>query len=114
MPRYDYRCTVCDYTFELVQSFKEAGKGACPECQGAGQRLYHAVPVIYKGSGFYTTDYGRPKPPVENGSKSDSDDKSTETGSTDSATKTETKEPAKETASSAASTSDSAATTSDT
>ena len=111
MPRYDYRCTVCDNTFELVQSFKEAGKGACPECQGAGQRLYHAVPVIYKGSGFYTTDYGRPKPPVENGSKSDSDDKSTETGSTDSATKTETKEPAKETASSAASTSDSAATT---
>ena len=112
MPRYDYRCTACSHTFELVQSFKEAGQGICPECQGAGQRLYHAVPVIYKGSGFYTTDYGRPKPPVENGSKSDSDDKSTETGSTDSATKTETKEPAKETASSAASTSDSAATTS--
>ena len=112
MPRYDYRCTACSHTFELVQSFKEAGQGICPECQGAGQRLYHAVPVIYKGSGFYTTDYGRPKPPAENGSKSDSDDKSTETGSTDSATKTETKEPAKETASSAASTSDSAATTS--
>ena len=117
MPRYDYRCTACSHTFELVQSFKEAGQGICPECQGAGQRLYHAVPVIYKGSGFYTTDYGRPKPPAENGSKSDSDDKSTETGSTetgstDSATKTETKEPAKETTSSAASTSDSAATTS--
>ena len=107
MPRYDYRCTACSHTFELVQSFKEAGQGICPECQGAGQRLYHAVPVIYKGSGFYTTDYGRPKPPAENGSKSDSDDKST-----DSATKTETKEPAKETTSSAASTSDSAATTS--
>ena len=112
MPRYDYRCTACSHTFELVQSFKEAGQGICPECQGAGQRLYHAVPVIYKGSGFYTTDYGRPKPPAENGSKSDSDDKSTETGSTDSATETETKEPAKETTSSAASTSDSAATTS--
>jgi hypothetical protein len=45
------------------------------------------VPVIYKGSGFYTTDYGRPKPPAENGSsktgsetsKSDSDSKPTET-----------------------------------
>jgi hypothetical protein len=28
--------------------------------------VYHAVPVIYKGSGFYTTDYGRPKPPADN------------------------------------------------
>ena len=109
MPRYDYRCTVCGNTFELVQSFKEAGKGACPECQGAGQRLYHAVPVIYKGSGFYTTDYGRPKPPVENGNKQDSDSKSKDTESSDTTTKTESKEPAKETASSSSSTSDSTA-----
>ena len=35
------------------------------QCSGAGQRVYHAVPVIYKGSGFYTTDYGRPKAPSE-------------------------------------------------
>ena len=107
MPRYDYRCTVCGNTFELVQSIKEAGKGACPECQGAGQRLYHAVPVIYKGSGFYTTDYGRPKPPVENGNKQDSDSKSKTTESSDTPTKTDSKEPAKETASSSSSTSDS-------
>ena len=109
MPRYDYRCTVCGNTFELVQSFKEAGKGACPECQGAGQRLYHAVPVIYKGSGFYTTDYGRPKPPIENGSKQDSDSKSKDTESSDTTTKTESKEPAKETSSGSSSTSDSTA-----
>ena len=67
MPRYDYRCIECDNHFELRQSFSEAGQGTCPECSGAGRRVYHAVPVIYKGSGFYTTDYGRPKPPVENG-----------------------------------------------
>ena len=114
MPRYDYRCTDCSNTFELVQSFKEAGKGICPECQGAGQRLYHAVPVIYKGSGFYTTDYGRPKPPVENGSKQDSESKSTNTESNETATKAETKEPAKEAASSTASTSEPAATNSST
>ena len=68
MPRYDYRCLECENNFELRQSFSEAGKGTCPQCSGEGQRVYHAVPVIYKGSGFYTTDYGRPKPPVENGS----------------------------------------------
>ena len=67
MPRYDYRCVECDYQFELVQSFQEAGQGNCPLCSGAGRRVYYAPPVIYKGSGFYTTDYGRPKPPAENG-----------------------------------------------
>ena len=75
MPRYDYRCTNCEKEFELVQSFAEAGKGICPDCSGAGRRVFHAVPVIYKGSGFYTTDYGRPKRPVENGSKETSDSK---------------------------------------
>ena len=66
MPRYDYRCTVCANEFELMQTFSEAGSGDCPLCGGAGQRVFHAVPVIYKGSGFYTTDYGRPKRPAEN------------------------------------------------
>ena len=71
MPRYDYRCVDCELEFELRQSFSEAGSGVCPECSGAGRRVFHAVPVIYKGSGFYTTDYGRPKPPAEkNGSDS--------------------------------------------
>ena len=65
MPRYDYRCTECSNEFELVQKFSEAGQGECPSCGGDGQRVFHAVPVIYKGSGFYTTDYGRPKRPVE-------------------------------------------------
>ena len=76
MPRYDYRCESCKEEFELVQTFAEAGKGACPDCGGAGQRVYHAVPVIYKGSGFYTTDYGRPKQPSEsnNGSSDSSSD----------------------------------------
>jgi len=74
MPRYDYRCVECEHYFELRQSFSEAGKGNCPLCSGEGQRVYHAVPVIYKGSGFYTTDYGRPKPPVENGSGKNGND----------------------------------------
>ena len=79
LPRYDYKCTSCSHEFELVQSFKEAGSGTCPECSKPAQRVFHAVPVIYKGSGFYTTDYGRPKAPVESSkeTKAASDDKST-------------------------------------
>ncbi|MDA0264455.1 MAG: FmdB family transcriptional regulator [Chloroflexi bacterium] len=89
MPRYDYRCESCKTEFELVQSFAEAGKGICPECSGAGQRVFHAVPVIYKGSGFYTTDYGRPKPPVEskNGSSDSSSSTSTSESKSDATTK---------------------------
>ena len=113
MPRYDYRCIACGNEFELRQSFSEAGTGACPVCAGAGRRVFHAVPVIYKGSGFYTTDYGRPKPPNENGSKEDTDGKASKTESSDSASSTKDgKEPAKEAASSSASTTDSPATTS--
>ena len=95
MPRYDYRCESCKEEFELVQSFAEAGKGACPVCSGAGQRVYHAVPVIYKGSGFYTTDYGRPKPPGENKNGSgesspSSDSKSTSDSKSSSDSKSDT------------------------
>ena len=115
MPRYDYRCVECDNHFELRQSFSEAGKGTCPECSGEGRRVYHAVPVIYKGSGFYTTDYGRPKPPVENGasksgsdsSKSDSDSKTSESSSSsssDSSSSSGSSESASTTAGAAAST----------
>ena len=79
MPRYDYRCTECANEFELVQKFSEAGQGECPSCGGAGQRVFHAVPVIYKGSGFYTTDYGRPKRPSES---AEAKETSTESSST--------------------------------
>lgn len=89
MPRYDYSCVSCGHEFELVQSFQEAGSGTCPECSSAGRRIFHAVPVIYKGSGFYTTDYGRPKTPppdekdkVEEKDKKAKDDKATATDST--------------------------------
>jgi putative FmdB family regulatory protein len=76
VPRYDYQCVSCGHQFELVQSFSEAGSGTCPVCASDGRRLFHAVPVIYKGSGFYTTDYGRPKsPPPEKGEKAEKAEK---------------------------------------
>ena len=114
MPRYDYRCESCRTEFELLQSFSEAGNGTCPACSGKGQRVYHAVPVIYKGSGFYTTDYGRPKPPVEGKSSSNSDSpdstKSTSDSKSSSDSKSETA--AKSTSdSSSSSTSDSSSNT---
>ena len=59
MPRYDYECLSCSHVFELKQSFSDEPVADCPECGSRSRRKFHAVPVIYKGSGFYTTDYAR-------------------------------------------------------
>ena len=57
MPLYDYECVSCGNVFELRQSFDADPEGVCPRCSGSSRRKFHAVPIIYKGSGFYTTDY---------------------------------------------------------
>ena len=59
LPRYDYECLNCGHVYELRQSFDADPQGVCPRCEGMSRRKFHAVPVIYKGSGFYTTDYKR-------------------------------------------------------
>jgi putative FmdB family regulatory protein len=102
LPRYDYQCNSCGHEFELTQSFKEAGSGTCPQCSGEGRRVFHAVPVIYKGSGFYTTDYGRPKAPVENGNKESKETKSSSDNGSSSSTESKTESAASTTSDSKA------------
>lgn len=59
MPTYDYRCNACGHEFELFQSMSDAPKRKCPEC--GKLRLERLIgtgaAVIFKGSGFYETDY---------------------------------------------------------
>ena len=58
MPTYDYQCSSCGYRFEKLQSIKDDPLSLCPECEGPVRRLIGAgVGIIFKGSGFYTTDY---------------------------------------------------------
>ena len=56
MPTYQYACTECEHAFERVQSFSEDALTQCPECQGRLRKLFNAVGVVFKGSGFYRTD----------------------------------------------------------
>ncbi|MEY8040537.1 FmdB family zinc ribbon protein [Saccharopolyspora cebuensis] len=56
MPTYQYACTACDHRFEAVQSFSEDSLTTCPECQGRLRKLFNAVGIVFKGSGFYRTD----------------------------------------------------------
>lgn len=72
MPTYDYQCAECGHRFELRQGFDAEPVEMCPRCQGRAHRRFHSVAVIYKGSGFYTTDYAR-KHMSEPGKSSDGD-----------------------------------------
>ncbi|MFJ6669811.1 FmdB family zinc ribbon protein [Actinosynnema sp. NPDC091369] len=56
MPTYQYACTECDHRFEAVQSFSDSALTECPQCSGKLRKLYGAVGVVFKGSGFYRTD----------------------------------------------------------
>ena len=57
MPLYEYQCTECGVRFERHQRFQDAPVRTCPECGGTVQRLIGPVGVIFKGSGFYSTDH---------------------------------------------------------
>ena len=68
MPTYQYACTECGHAFEQVQSFSDDALTECPECRGRLRKLFNAVGVVFKGSGFYRTDSRvrrerRPTPP---------------------------------------------------
>lgn len=56
MPTYQYACTECDHAFEQFQSFSDDALTVCPECSGKLRKLFNAVGVVFKGSGFYRTD----------------------------------------------------------
>jgi len=56
MPTYQYACTECGHSFEQFQSFSEDALTVCPECNGRLRKLFNAVGVVFKGSGFYRTD----------------------------------------------------------
>jgi putative FmdB family regulatory protein len=56
VPTYAYACTACEHRFEIVQSFVDDSLTECPECAGRLRKLFNAVGVVFKGSGFYRTD----------------------------------------------------------
>jgi putative FmdB family regulatory protein len=58
MPVYVYQCDECDFQFEQQQKFSDKPLTRCPECgKNSLHKVYSPVGVIYKGSGFYSTDH---------------------------------------------------------
>ncbi|UGQ09325.1 FmdB family transcriptional regulator [Yinghuangia sp. ASG 101] len=56
MPTYQYQCTACGEGLEAVQKFTDDALTECPACQGRLRKVFSAVGVVFKGSGFYRTD----------------------------------------------------------
>lgn len=101
MPIYGYRCGNCGHEFEVLQKMSDAPLKTCPKCSGQLAKMVYAAGIVYKGSGYYSTDYQKggkaATPASSNGAKSDSDSSS---GSDtkpagESSTKTETKSESK-------------------
>jgi putative FmdB family regulatory protein len=64
MPTYEYECQHCHERVEAVQKFTDAALTVCPHCGGELRKVFSAVGIVFKGSGFYKND--------SRGSKSDS------------------------------------------
>ncbi len=73
MPTYDYKSKDCGYLFELFQPMTAEPIKECPKCKGEVKRLIGAgAGPIFKGNGFYETDYKRAPKKPSSGSKPDS------------------------------------------
>ena len=61
MPIYEYRCDVCGHHFEVIQKFSEEPITSCVACAGPVQRVLSAAALVFKGTGWYATDYASPE-----------------------------------------------------
>jgi putative FmdB family regulatory protein len=92
VPTYQYACTECGHAFEQFQSFSDDALTECPECQGRLRKVFNAVGVVFKGSGFYRNDSRDKKSStVSSESKSDSTSDSGKSSDTTSTTTPEKK-----------------------
>jgi len=95
VPTYQYACTECGHAFEQFQSFSDDALTVCPECDGRLRKVFNAVGVVFKGSGFYRTDSrssGSSSSTAASSSGSPSSDSSSTSSSTSSSSaKTESK-----------------------
>ncbi|WP_405937216.1 FmdB family transcriptional regulator [Streptomyces sp. NBC_00726] len=56
MPTYQYQCTECGEGLEAVQKFTDDALTVCPNCDGRLKKVFSAVGIVFKGSGFYRND----------------------------------------------------------
>ena len=84
MPTYDYECRKCGHKFEYFKSMSEPDPKKCPECKGKLKRLIGTgAGIIFKGSGFYETDYKKKKLKSEESGSSKATNRNSDTKSSE-------------------------------
>ena len=97
MPIYEYACTACGERTEAKQGFDDPPLEICPICGGKLRKLYSPVGIVFKGSGFYSTDRKKASRPRESkAAASDSDRGTGSKGGSDTAAKADSKPKSKE------------------
>ena len=91
MPIYSYYCDSCDKEFDLRQGFDAVTEAHCASCGNPARRKFVAPTVIYKGSGFYTTDYARKSGGSSSATPSSSEQTTAAKGTEKKSTSTENK-----------------------
>ncbi|MFQ5847842.1 MAG: FmdB family zinc ribbon protein [Candidatus Methylomirabilales bacterium] len=61
MPIYEYQCEVCGHTFEVIQKFSDDPIASCVVCSGSVHRVLSPPALVFKGTGWYVTDYANPE-----------------------------------------------------
>ena len=86
MPIYEYRCDSCSYQFEVKQSIKDDALTTCERCGKSLRRLISSPGIMFKGSGWYVTDYSNKLKPPSEGEKTPAAGEKKETTAESSAT----------------------------
>ena len=86
MPIYEYRCDSCSYQFEVKQSIKDDALTTCERCGKSLRRLISSSGIMFKGSGWYVTDYSNKLKPPSEGEKTPAAGEKKETAPESSAT----------------------------
>jgi len=81
MPTYDYICKDCAYEFEEIQKMTDPHLKTCPKCNGELQRKIGGAGLMFKGSGFYITDYKKDQKKPESNPESKPESKPEKTKS---------------------------------
>ncbi|MGW1206375.1 FmdB family zinc ribbon protein [Streptomyces cyaneofuscatus] len=102
MPTYQYQCTECGEGLEAVQKFTDDALTVCPSCDGRLKKVFSAVGIVFKGSGFYRNDS---RGSSSSSTPATSASKSSDSGSSSSSTSTSTGSDTKSSASSSSSSS---------
>ncbi|MEU9707806.1 FmdB family zinc ribbon protein [Streptomyces sp. NPDC047967] len=101
MPTYQYQCTECGEGLEAVQKFTDDALTVCPSCDGHLKKVFSAVGIVFKGSGFYRNDS---RGSSSSSSPASTASKASDSGSSSSSTGSDTKSSAASSSSSSSST----------